>query len=138
MEKQAAHIDLKNRFSILLIEDNLADARLLEIELNSIEEANYKIQHATSMKDALDLLACNTYDVVLTDLSLPDADGFESIEILAEFDSKLPIVVLSGQEDEEFSIKAVQLGAQDYLIKGIGDGHLISPCNSLRSGAQTS
>ena len=119
-------IELKNTFSILLIEDNPADARLLEIQLNSIEQANYTIKHAACMSDALALLKQENFDVVLTDLSLPDADGFESIETLIEFDPQLPIVVMSGQEDEEFTIKAVQLGAQDYLIKGIGDGHLMS------------
>lgn len=118
--------DFDKKLNILLIEDNMADARLLQIALDSLEDSHYSVHHVLCMQEANNALEKSRYDIVLTDLSLPDSDGFESIERLLEIDNSLPIVVLSGQDDEAFSLKAVQMGAQDYLIKGIGDGHLIN------------
>lgn len=115
-----------NNIKILLIEDNPGDARLLKTQLSLISAAYYEIQHVESMSEAINALNNEKFDVVLTDLSLPDCDGMETVERILAVNSQMPVIVLSGQENEEFSIKMVQLGAQDYLIKGQGDGHLIS------------
>ncbi len=117
---------IKNEIRILLIEDNPGDANLLEKQLEIIEGTQYNIHLAETLSAGIKALEDNSFDIVLTDLSLPDSNGFETIEGILEVNKTVPLIVLSGQEDEEFSIKAVQLGAQDYLTKGLGDGHLIS------------
>ena len=112
--------------NILLIEDNEGDAKLIQHQLVNVERMNYQITHCENLTSSLQKLSGNTFDIVLTDLSLPDAEGLEVIEQIIQNYPKIPIVVISGHEDQEVSLKAVQCGAQDYLIKGIGDGHLIS------------
>ena len=78
------------------------------------------------MHDAIECLENEKYDVVLTDLYLPDIEGFKVVNEIQKYNSKVPIVVLSGEENDQIALEIVQSGAQDYLIKGQGDGHLIS------------
>ncbi len=115
-----------NDIKILLIEDNPEDVCLLETQLKSNSATHYEIHHVERMSEAVKALQSENFDIVLSDLSLPDSDGIETIECIVEVNSQIPLIVLSGQEDEAFSLKAVQLGAQDYLIKGQGDVHLIN------------
>lgn len=111
--------------NVLLVEDNPGDARLLELMLNEIEANPIKLHHVTSLTSAQDFLKKNTLDLVLLDLSLPDGDGLDSIQIIQQIDNSLPIIILTGLNDQNFAIKSVNSGAQDYLIKGQGDGYLI-------------
>jgi diguanylate cyclase (GGDEF)-like protein len=111
--------------NVLLVEDNPGDARLLEIMLNEIEANPIKLHHVTSLSSAQDFLKKNTIDLVLLDLSLPDGDGLDSILIIQQIDNSLPIIILTGLDDQNFAVKSVTSGAQDYLIKGQGDGYLI-------------
>ncbi len=63
--------------------------------------------------------------MVLLDLSLPDSEGLDSIVRVHEKVPEIPIVILTGQDDEQLALKAVRAGAQDYLVKGQGDGNLL-------------
>jgi signal transduction histidine kinase len=103
--------------SLLLIEDDRADAVLVE-ELIADSVADIRMAWAPSMAHAEGVLARERPDCVLLDLNLADATGFDGIARIAEWDGTLPVVVLTGLNDEEFGVSAVASGAQDYLVKG--------------------
>jgi two-component system NtrC family sensor kinase len=113
----------KNR--VLLIEDNPGDARLIRELLSAEEGASFFLEHADRLSTGLTRLAQGNIDVILLDLSLPDSHGLDGLgKILAQTQA-VPIVVLSGLKDEAVAIKAVQGGAQDYLVKGNIDSSLL-------------
>ena len=111
-----------NQRTILLVEDNALDARLLRELLADAEALNgaerYEIINAQRLQTALGLLAHRSFDAILLDLSLPDANGLETFERLFEHASDIPIVVMTGLDDDALALSAVQKGAQDYLVKG--------------------
>jgi PAS domain S-box-containing protein len=104
--------------SILLIEDNPADARLIQKALEERSVGQWNVVCVERLSEALAQLRANTFGVALLDLSLPDSEGFETINRVQSQAPQVPIIVLTGNEDEEFAIRAVQAGAQDYLMKG--------------------
>ncbi|MBD3215173.1 MAG: PAS domain S-box protein [Candidatus Lokiarchaeota archaeon] len=113
---------------ILLIEDNPADVKLLEILLseNVNLDFQYKLYIANTLKEGFKLLEQHLFDVILLDLSLPDSSGFKTISTVYEEITEIPIIVLTGLDDIKGGRKAVKLGAQDFLIKGKVDGnHLV-------------
>ncbi|MGD0618198.1 MAG: PAS domain S-box protein [Bryobacteraceae bacterium] len=109
----------------LLIEDNPADAHLFGELLREAGAWRLQLTHAATLAEALGRLATENFDVALVDLSLPDASGIEAIERLHDQFPGLPLVVLTGLDDEATAIRAVREGAQDYLVKGQTDGHLL-------------
>lgn len=111
---------------ILLIEDNEGDARLLTELLTFSSPGRYELVQVGTLKEALALLTNHSFNVVLTDLNLPDTDGVNTVKHIQNHNQFIPIVVLSGENSEELALEVVQIGAQDYLVKGQGDGHLIS------------
>ncbi|MBY0432420.1 MAG: response regulator, partial [Rhodospirillales bacterium] len=113
--------------AVLLVEDNPGDARLVR-EMLRDWDGHPKIGavHAVdSLAGALAALAAEAFQVVLLDLSLPDSHGLETVSRLRQAAPTIPVVVLSGTDDEEMALKAVKGGAQDYLVKGRGDGETI-------------
>ncbi|MCF8238866.1 MAG: response regulator [Saprospiraceae bacterium] len=103
---------------ILLVEDDPADARLIEIYLEESGFGDWAIDRVQSIHEALDQLAEQDYAIVLLDLTLPDGTGPENIRrIKAEFPDQ-NVVVLTGFDERVFGLEAVQLGAQDFLVKG--------------------
>src|SRR5918998_16716 len=111
---------------ILLVEDNPGDARLVEILLSEVETPRFGITHVERLEEAVEHLRSSEFEVILLDLSLPDSSGLETVSRTRAAAPRTPMVVLSGQDDEETALRAVQQGAQDYLIKGQGDGNLIA------------
>lgn len=107
---------------ILLIEDNPGDARLIREALG----AGFSLTVAATLGPALGLLRDRTFDVVLTDLNLPDARGLEAFTRVHAEAPQLPVVVLTGVDDETVAIQAVQAGAQDYLVKGQVNGDSVT------------
>ncbi|WP_082135610.1 PP2C family protein-serine/threonine phosphatase [Mycobacterium sp. EPa45] len=107
----------KRPISLLLIEDDQGDAFLVE-ELISEAGADISVEWAASMAIAQDKLAVRRPDCVLLDLNLPDANGISAVDRVAKIDATLPIVVLTGLNDEHFGMSAMASGAQDYLVKG--------------------
>lgn len=112
-------------FKLLLVEDNPADARLVEIALAEVDGKTFEIQHVDRLSQALGLVGANAFDAVLLDLSLPDSHGLDTVAQVKIADPKVPIIVLSGLLDEDIAIQAVKTGAQDYLVKGQESGYLI-------------
>ena len=109
---------------VLLVEDNVLDARLVTALLRS-PSAALQCRHVTSLTEALDHLATEHTDVVLLDLNLEDSAGYETFYRVRQAAVKAAILVLSGSDDEELAIRTVREGAQDYLVKGSFDGRLL-------------
>jgi diguanylate cyclase (GGDEF)-like protein/PAS domain S-box-containing protein len=103
---------------LLLVEDNPGDARLLREMLNEAGAHKTKITQAESMSEAERHLAQASFDIVLLDLGLPDAHGLEALRRARAVAPRVPLVVLTGLDDESLATQALQEGAQDYLIKG--------------------
>ncbi|KRF10233.1 hypothetical protein ASG89_01470 [Paenibacillus sp. Soil766] len=103
---------------VLLIEDNPGDARLIREVLSDTDHLNVELKWVDQLETGIELITKDAFDVVLLDLSLPDSHGMETIIDFREQAPAIPIVVLTGLDDEEVALNAVQHGAQDYLIKG--------------------
>lgn len=103
--------------SLLLVEDDRADAVLVE-DLVADAVADTQVVWAQSMAHAERELASFRPDCVLLDLNLPDANGIDALDRIAKYNPTVPIVVLTGLNDENFGASAVAAGAQDYLVKG--------------------
>ena len=109
---------IPSRLKVLLIEDSPVDSRLLRLLLSESTSAHFELTHVERLAEGLQRLNAEHFDVVLSDLTLPDGQGFESFQRLHAKAPDTPIVVLSGLDDETLAIKAVREGAQDYLVKG--------------------
>lgn len=107
--------------AVLLVEDDPGYARLIATALRRSRGRQYELVHVDYLSDALVEIKQRTFDAVLLDLTLPDARGLETFARLHKADPELPIVVLSGLDDEQIALSAVQNGAQDYLVKGHTD-----------------
>ncbi len=102
---------------ILLVEDSPGDQRLTTHALRSLLSPIPEIDIRASMAAALEAIASNSYDIILTDLDLPDSFGLATCKQLAEAATHIPVVVLTGSHSEELGLDALHMGAQDYLIK---------------------
>jgi len=103
---------------LLLVEDNPGDARLLREMLIEAGAHKTELTQAENMSEAEKLLAERLFDIVLIDLGLPDAQGLEAVRRARAAAPRVPLVVLTGLDDESLAAQALQEGAQDYLIKG--------------------
>jgi PAS domain S-box-containing protein len=103
---------------ILLVEDNSLDVRLLREMLNQQGPGKFALIEVGFMREAESHLATNTVDVILLDLGLPDAQGLEAVQRAHAAAPHIPLVVLTGCDDELMADKALQEGAQDFLVKG--------------------
>ena len=118
---------IKKTIRILLIEDNPGDARLIQEMLVDGFAGMFTFEHVERLEIGLAQLAePDRFDLVLLDLSLPDSQGLESLDRIQGLVSSLAVVVLSGTDDVDIALEAVNRGAQDYLIKGKVDEHLLS------------
>jgi PAS domain S-box-containing protein len=107
---------------VLLIEDNPDDAELLRRNLEKSANGNISLTLVRNLKDGLEDIARNAPDIILSDLGLPDSHGLDTVTKIMCEAPNIPLVVLSGFDDEATAIKAVQSGAQDYLVKGHLEG----------------
>ena len=103
---------------LLLVEDNPGDARLLREMLNEQGPQQTELTHVQRLSDAEKYLAENAVDLILLDLGLPDAHGLGAVRRAHACAPRVPLVVLTGMDDEVLAAQALQEGAQDYLIKG--------------------
>ena len=102
---------------ILLIEDLRSEAVLIETTLTQIAVHAYKVTKARTIAEALPLLETELFDVVLLDLGLPDATGLSGLHAIQAAAPRVPIIILTGYEDREMEMQALEAGAQDYLVK---------------------
>src|SRR6185369_4022745 len=111
---------------VLLIEDNPADSRLIKEHFLEIKDASFLLSDAVSITEAMDHIAQRHFDVILLDLSLPDSQGLETLSRMHAHAPNLPLIVLTGMDDDELALAAMRHGAQDFLIKGKFDIQLLS------------
>jgi len=111
---------------VLLIEDNSGDVRLVKEMLVDAGTNRFILSHVGLISEGLSLLREEGYDVVLLDLSLPDGYGLDIIRQVCTVAPHLSVIVLTGLDDETSAIRAVQEGAQDYLVKGQMDSNLLA------------
>lgn len=102
---------------VLVVEDSSTDSTIVQRYLQRDSQAP-EIHAATRLSDALTIAQTTPLDVILLDMSLPDAQGVDAVRRMRAAVPRVPIVILSGMEDESVAMQAVQAGAQDYLIKG--------------------
>src|SRR5580693_2512301 len=103
---------------LLLIEDNAGDARLIREMFNEHGALDIELVRATTMSEAEAQLSQRTFDILLLDLGLPDSQGLDAVRRAHAAAPRVPLVVLTGMDDESLAAQALQVGAQDYLIKG--------------------
>ncbi|MCZ7582392.1 MAG: response regulator [Deltaproteobacteria bacterium] len=108
-----------------MIEDSEADARLMLELLKDVQGARFETDVVDRLAKGLERLAKGTYNVVMSDLHLPDSQGISTILNVRAQAEHIPVIVLTGMDDEEMAIRAMQEGAQDYLVKGQVDPNLV-------------
>ncbi len=104
---------------VLLIEDNPGDAKLVELMLADLcnSTSRYSVNHQATLADALEAAASHHFDVVLLDLSLPDATGIDCLEAVRECMADTPVILVTGRGSESLAVEAMKTGAADYLSK---------------------
>ena len=111
---------------VLYVEDDMEHAILIREFIEEIKTVHYKLTHVQRLDEALVELDNDNYDVILLDLSLPDEQGVDTVARVCEKAPDIPVVVMSGTDDETMAIKALQKGAQEYLVKGKVQSHALS------------
>ena len=102
---------------ILIIDDNPGDVRLFQMMLRASGSTTCIVDTANRLSTGLDILRRDTFDVILLDLGLPDSQGVETVRLMRRHFPRIPVVVLTGREDDEIALESVREGAQDYLTK---------------------
>ncbi|HEX5581635.1 MAG TPA: response regulator, partial [Gemmatimonadaceae bacterium] len=110
---------------VLLVEDNPGDAELIAELIAEGDGPPIRLIHAVRLSDACSRLEREDVDVVILDLSLPDAHGLDSVRRMHAAAPAVPVVVLTSHDDQATALAAVHAGAQDYLVKGEDDGRVI-------------
>ncbi|MCB9535793.1 MAG: response regulator [Myxococcales bacterium] len=110
---------------VLLVEDSRADARLMELALARAADMDFGITTVRTLAEASAALEHPRFDAVLLDLSLPDGQGIPLVEHAVHLAGRLPVVVMTGLDDDDVGRRAIAAGAQDYLVKGELDGRAV-------------
>lgn len=107
--------DQKTLF-VLLLEDDAGDAFMMQEDLQADQRTHYNVTHVKTLAEALETLKTTLFDIILSDLSVPDSHGPETFHALLEY-TDLPIIVLTGDENEKVSTAAISEGVQDFVVK---------------------
>lgn len=102
---------------VLLVEDNDYDVHRVEKALDASEVSEFAVSREARLVDAVERIEEGVPDLVLLDLGLPDSTGLDSLEVVLDHAPDLPVVVLTGLRDEATAMKAVEVGAHDYIVK---------------------
>ncbi|AKB80989.1 sensory transduction histidine kinase [Methanosarcina barkeri 3] len=116
---------MDKKVKILLFEDNPGDAGLIEEMIEEFADFQYELKTFQTLNEGLNHLKENRFDIILSDLGLPDSDGIDTFLEIHARNSRIPIIILTGMNDEKIGVEAVKKGAQDYLVKGQVDGRLL-------------
>ncbi|MBE0517381.1 MAG: response regulator [Methanophagales archaeon] len=111
---------------VLLVEDNPGDARLIREMISEVRGALFDLKWADKLSTGLEQLAAGEVEVLLLDLLLPDSQGINTFARAHAQAPEIPIVVLTGLDDETLAVKAIREGAQDYLVKGQFDSNSLN------------
>lgn len=110
---------------ILYVEDHFPDARLVRELLADVERHPFEIDHVDTVHKAMERISQEEYQVILLDMSLPDGSGIKMIKRVISSVPRIPVVVITGTEDEGAALEALSAGAQDYLVKEKVSGELL-------------
>ena len=110
---------------ILLIEDNPGDAYLIEEHLEEFANFSYELKIVETLDEALRVLKKKPFDVILLDLELPDSYGINTFLSIHNKNPLIPIIILTGLNDETIGSYAIKEGAHDFLVKGQTEGRLL-------------
>lgn len=113
-------------FKVLHVEDNPVDIRFFEEIAKEVRDIKLDIHTATTLSQAKDLLGSSKFDLIVSDLGLPDSMGLYTVKQIISDYPGIPIIVMTSINDEQLGVKAIRLGAQDYLPKGNFDSGLLS------------
>ncbi len=106
-------------FNVLLIEDNPGDAKLIRYSFGkSRYNGQFALTHSKSLTEGLDCLKETSFDLILTDLGLPESIGLDTLKQVLEAACDVPVIVLTGLNDEELGLETIKKGAADYVVKG--------------------
>ena len=109
----------EQNLNVLLVDDDALDRKLVTLVLaKNARSIRFKIDGAETMSEALEMVEKDHYDIILLDLNLPDSSGVETVVTLCGRAADVPIVVLTGLDDDEKGLAAIRSGAEDYLVKG--------------------
>jgi len=103
--------------TILFIEDNTQDIRLINEMLKEIRSFKSDMVSAATLKDGCEQIQRNNFDIILLDLNLPDSTGQQTFQKVIDCNNEIPVVLITGNEDQELSVKLIMEGAQDYITK---------------------
>ena len=117
---------MNDKLTVLLIEDNPGDARLVREMLTATNGATFDLVHVDRLASGLTRLAVGGIDVILLDLTLPDSHGPDTLIRACGHAPDAPIVVMTSLDDEALGVRLMHEGAQDYLVKGQIDGNLLA------------
>lgn len=116
-DKRYSPVSAPQPLRILHVEDDMLDTRLVQRILEAIPVYSVDCDHADTIHTALSSLKSQDYDIILLDMRLPDGFGLDLIKAVKDIAPDKPIVILSGVDDMDLTLKAVQYGAQEYLVK---------------------
>ena len=111
---------------VLLVEDNAVSAQLVKAMLARAETSAFEVETAESLMGALDMIGTGNFDVILLDLSLPDSEGLGTLSTIRVHAPQIPVLVLTGSDNDTLASSALQHGAQDYIVKGQFDGNSLA------------
>lgn len=122
------------RIKVLMVEDSAFDAKLIQDLCHESCFEQFELEHRANLTDAFKALEEKSFDVILLDLTLPEVQGLETVSQVSERYPSIPVIVLTRISDEDTALNALNLGAQDYLIKGQVEGMLLK--RTIRYGIE--
>ncbi|MDZ7737583.1 MAG: hybrid sensor histidine kinase/response regulator [Bacteroidales bacterium] len=117
---------MEQKLNILLVEDNPGDVMLMEELLLESKRFNFSLTNAETLGEGLELVQKDDPDIVLLDLGLPDSQGLGALEAMLEKVNHIPILVITGLDDDETGRLAINMGAQSYIIKGLTSARVLT------------
>jgi len=111
---------------VLLIEDDAVDYITISRALQEYKDTHFACKHIQALADLPKALKKNTFDIIISDMDLPDSNGIDTVRSLVKIVGQTPVIVLSGNENKTLAVESIQMGAQDFIPKRyVGDTGLI-------------
>jgi len=108
-----------SKIKLLIVEDNLVYSRLMKAQISGIFQDSVEIFLVNSIAEARSAFLVNSFDIVILDLILPDSTGFESVKMIQQFDSTIPIIVVTASDDEKLRLSSIISGAEVFINKNV-------------------
>ncbi len=115
----------KEQIKVLLVEDQIVQVQLMTELFRLVGSSEFKLFTSRTLEEALSRLSNERIDLILLDLNLPDSHGYETFSRVQELQLDIPVILMTATDDEQFALKAIQDGAQDFLVKGEVDAKLL-------------